>query len=62
VRAEGSGLREEKESIANKESAEKAVRDIRRRTRRRFSAERLARREGFEPPTPRFEERKKRQK
>jgi hypothetical protein len=35
----GSWLREEKESMTKKESAEKAVRDIRRRTRRRFSAE-----------------------
>ncbi len=32
-------LREEKESMAKKESAERAVREIRRRTRRRFSAE-----------------------
>ena len=36
---EGSGLRGEKESMAKKESAEKAVRDLRRKTRRRFSAE-----------------------
>ena len=32
-------LREERESVAKKASAEKAVRDIRRKTRRRFSAE-----------------------
>jgi len=36
---EGSGLREEKGSMTKKASAEKAVRDIRRKTRRRFSAE-----------------------
>jgi hypothetical protein len=35
----GSGLRKEKESMGKKASAEKAVREIRRKTRRRFSAE-----------------------
>jgi hypothetical protein len=33
---EGSGLREERESMVKKESAEKAVREIRRKTRRRL--------------------------
>ena len=36
---EGFWLRKEKESMAKKDSAEQAVRDIRRKTRRRFSAE-----------------------
>jgi transposase len=36
---EGSRLREEKEAMARKEPAEKAVRDIRLRTRPRFSGE-----------------------
>jgi transposase len=35
----GSGLRKEGESVEKKASAEKAVREIRRKTRRRFSAE-----------------------
>jgi transposase-like protein len=36
---EGSRLREEEEPVTQKDSAEKAVRDIHRKTRRKFSAE-----------------------
>jgi transposase len=36
---EGSRLRKEEEPIPRKDSAEKAVRDIRRKTRREFSEE-----------------------
>ena len=36
---EGSGLRKERGSMEKKASAEKAVREIRRKARRRFSAE-----------------------
>jgi ribosomal protein L31E len=36
---EGSRLREEEEPMPQKHSAEKAVRDIRRKTRREFSEE-----------------------
>ncbi len=35
----GSELREEKQSMAKEEATGKVVRDIRRKTRRRFSAE-----------------------